>query len=42
MIISMFFRWINILKYLRFNTKLSNLIMIITNVIKDLMYLLKL
>jgi hypothetical protein len=39
MAISMFLRWVNILKFLRFNSKFSNLIMMIGNVISDLKYI---
>lgn len=40
MIVAMFFRWTDILKFLRFNAKFSNLIMLVGSVISDIKYFL--
>lgn len=36
MIVSMFTKWTDLTKYLRFNSKFSNLIVLVKEVIKDI------
>ena len=33
MVVAMFFRWFDILKYLRFNTKFANLLQLVTSIL---------